>query len=317
MRPYTHFTATERESLRVMRSENKSMHAIARKLGRNVSSISREVKRNSNRDGSYNVWRAISLYIHRRKRCVRKQRVLVDTQLREFICKNLGKHWSPEVIATKWNRENPKARTGHSTIYAALKKKLLPGCSEREHLMRRGRRKYSRGAINPVKPLRNIAERPEEAQLRSRIGDWEGDTVQGKKGSGGLVTFVDRMSRRLRMRLIQGPISAEAVTKATAEALKDQPVYTLTLDNGAEFAGHQSIEAQLGAAVYFTDPHSPWQRPSNENTNGLLRFFFPKGFDFSTTTPEYVAEIEELLDTRPRKCLDYLSPLDFFTKCCT
>ena len=101
------------------------------------------------------------------------------------------------------------------------------------------------------------------------------------------------------MRLIQGPISAEAVTKATAEALKDQPVYTLTLDNGAEFAGHQSIEAQLGAAVYFTDPHSPWQRPSNENTNGLLRFFFPKGFDFSTTTPEYVAEIEELLDTRP------------------
>ena len=317
MQSYEHLTATGRESLRVMHSQGKSCRAIARALGRSVSTISRELRRNGNKDGSYNVWRATSLYLHRRKKCRRNLRNVVDADLNAYVRGKLDRYWSPETIALGWNKIYPEARVGHTTIYSALKKKLLSGYSERTHLMRHGLTKYSRGATNAVKPVRNIAERPEAAQLRSEEGHWEGDTVRGKMGTGGLATFVDRMDRKLKMALIQGAITAQATTQATCESLKGQVVRSITLDNGSEFAEHRKIEAQLGAPVYFTDPHSPWQRPTNENTNGLLRFFFPKGFDFSKTTPEYVAEVEELLNTRPRKCLGGLSPADFLAKCCT
>jgi len=300
-----------------MRAQGKSRRAIARALGRDVSTISRELKRNSNKDGSYNVWRATSLYLYRRKKCKRNLRIVFDADLRAYVCEKLSRYWSAETISLAWNKLHPEARVGHTTIYSALKKKLLCGYSERTHLMRRGLTKYSRGATNAVKPTRNIAERPEAAQLRSEKGHWEGDTVRGKMGTGGLATFTDRMDRKLKMVLIQGAITAQATTRATCEALGGQVVRSITLDNGSEFAEHRKIEAQLGAPVYFTDPHSPWQRPTNENTNGLLRFFFPKGFDFNETTPEYVAEVEELFNTRPRKCLGGLAPADFLAKCCT
>ncbi len=137
MRSYEHFTLDERESLRIKQTEGKSLRQIAQELDRNVSSISRELKRNGNKDGTYNAWRGVSLYLYRRKNSRRQLRIETDEALRHFVIKGLDQYWSPEIIAAKWN-EISSQHVSHSTIYAVLKRKALTGYTERNHLRRRG-----------------------------------------------------------------------------------------------------------------------------------------------------------------------------------
>ena len=150
---------------------------------------------------------------------------------------------------------------------------------------------------------------------RGRIGDWEGDTVLGAPGKGGLVTMVDRRSRYLQMSLLPNK-EAATVEKVVCRILTNYlPVESITLDNGSEFANFREFEKALDATVYFTDTHSPWQRGSNENINGLIRFFFPKCTDFRSVSPNQVDLVLHLINNRPRKCLGWLSPLEFL-ECC-
>jgi Transposase and inactivated derivatives, IS30 family len=159
-----------------------------------------------------------------------------------------------------------------------------------------------------------IRNRPDAVNRRDRIGDWEGDTIYGAIGKGYLVTCVDRKSRYFAAALLSKR-SEQQMREALKEALRGLPVYTLSLDNGSEFAEYKEIEKDLGATVYFADPHSPWQRGSNENINGLVRFFFPKGADFKAVAQEELYRVIELINERPRKCLGWLSPKDvFFTQ---
>ncbi|MCX7614541.1 MAG: IS30 family transposase [Clostridiales bacterium] len=317
MQSYNHFTLSERENLRIKLSENKSLREIAREMCKNVSTISRELKRNSGPKGRYNAWYGNCAYLHRRKKCRRTLRILNDPDLVEFIKSKLSRYWSPEQIVLRWKKEHPGSKLSHSTIYSALKRKYLNGYNEHSNLLRRGRRKFCKGSINPVKPERNIAEWPDEIRFRSRIGDWEGDTIRGGVGKGYILTCVDRKSRYLAMALLPKSRIAIETTQAIYSALNTLPVCSLTFDNGTEFADYKSIEALFRAPVYFADPHSPWQRGTNENTNGLLRFFFPKGSDLRQITQDRLDEVADLLNTRPRKCLGGLSPADFLAKCCT
>lgn len=316
MQPYTHFTLEERESLRIKKTEGKSLHAIARELGRSVSSISRELKRNSGINGSYQAWRGCQLYKSRRKRCRRTYRLVQDTALLEKVCEGLDQYWSPEIIAQMWNREHPEKRVSHTTIYNALKNKCIKGYGEHSHLRRRGRRKYCRGNNATIHPEHTIHERPDLIEARERFGDWEGDTVLGARGKGGLSTCVDRKSRYLVLGLIRN-MSAKETEAAFCAMLKDQTVHSITFDNGSEFAGFKNIQRRLKTTVFFADPHSPWQRGSNENINGLIRWFFPKGTDFLTVFPQQLRYVEALINNRPRKCLGWLSPIQFLLQCCS
>jgi IS30 family transposase len=290
------------------------MRQIAREMGRNVSSISRELSRNGKKDGSYNAYWGWSLYRFRRKRCARPYRLETDIELKRFVMAGLDKYWSPEIITARWKG----APLSHSTIYRALKKKRLPGYSERKHLRRRGIRKYCRGDNRAFHPDHTIHDRPEVTQARGRIGDWEGDTVLGSPGKGGLVTMVDRRSRYLRMALISNK-EAATVESVMCHALScSLPIKSITLDNGSEFAKFRNVEQRLNTTIYFADTHSPWQRGSNENINGLIRFFFPKGTDFTSVSPVQVLFAMYLINNRPRKCLGWLSPLEFISfRCCT
>ena len=316
MQSYIHFTLVERENLRIKLLEGNSLRQIAQALNRNVSSISRELKRHGKKDGSYNAWWGCSLYLWRRKNCRKKFRINNDLELTEFISSRLNKYWSPETITVKWKELHPNAKLSHSTIYAALKSNRLAGYSERTHLLRHGRLKFCRNANNPIHPEHNIREWPEIIKCRDRLGDWEGDTIRGGVGKGYIVTCVDRKSRYLAMSLL--PFRTAPETKvAVCEALSGLPVHSLTLDNGTEFADFKGIEKALNIVVYFADPHTPWQRGSNENMNGLLRFFFPKGSDLRQVTQERLNEVADLLNSRPRKCLGWLTPSDFLAKCCT
>lgn len=314
MQSYHHFTLEERECLRIKLTEGKSLRQIAREMERNVSSISRELSRNGKKDGSYNAYWGWCMYRSRRKKCVRTYRIETDAALKSFVMEGLDKYWSPEIIAARWQG----CPLSPSTIYRTLKRKRLPGYTERKHLRRRGIRKYCRGDNRTIRPDHTIHERPKVIDERSRLGDWEGDTVLGGPGKGGLVTVVDRKSRYLRMSLIANK-EAQTVENALCHTLRGPlPIKSITLDNGSEFAKFRSIEHTLHTTIYFADTHSPWQRGSNENINGLIRFFFPKGTDFRTVTHQQVLVVMTLINNRPRKCLGWLSPIEFISRhCCT
>ena len=316
MQLYTHFTLEERDSLRIKLKENKSLRTIAKELGRNVSSISRELKRNRNRDGTYNAWRGCTLYIIRRKQSKKKYRLEADQDLKNWVKVCMDKYWSPEIITAIWKKNNPIAKLSHCTIYAALKSGRIEGYLPRTHLRRRGRRKNSHQSYT-IHPERMIRDWPEEIKERTRIGDWEGDTVYGAIGKGLLVTCVDRKTRFLAASLLETR-SNNLTRQAIQKALQGFPVRSLSLDNGSEFADFKGMEQDLNTKVYFADRHAPWQRGSNENINDLVRFFFPKGTNFHKVTEDMLNHVLNLINHRPRKCLGWLSPADiFYAKCCT
>lgn len=316
MQPYIHFTLTERESLRNYLSEGKSIREISKAMGRNASSISRELKRNNTQRG-YNAWWATSLYLYRRKKCRRQRRFEKDKDLITFTKECLSKYWSPEIITAKWKEMSPGRKLSHSTIYRAIKNGLLTTYPAEKYLRRRNRLKYKRGNNQTIHPENKIADRPEQAEARERIGDWEGDTVRGAPGKGCIITCVDRKSRYLTAG-ISRDMSAREVCGGLRRMLCGKPVKTLTIDRGSEFAGFRELEKEIKGTIYFADPHSPWQRGSNENINGLIRFFYPKGSNFLNVSQREVDYIVNLINTRPRKCLGWLSPYDIFSSsCCT
>lgn len=236
MLSYIHFTQEERIKLGEMRKKGKSIRAIARELGRAPSSVSRELKRNRNKDGSYHHWRAKILYILRRRNCHSAGRLAKGTEIRSYVEEKLSLFWPPETIVACWNRDHPDDHISHSTIYRWLKKGKLEGFSRKTHLRRRGKRIQTRNAnYNTIHPDRLIEDWPEEIRNRTRIGDWEGDTVYGGIGKGFIATAVDRKSRFL--------VSARILTRSpyeTAEALYTAlngfPVESISLDNGSEFS---------------------------------------------------------------------------------
>lgn len=319
MQSYHHFTLSERESLRISRKEGKSIRKIAQELGRSPSSVSRELKRNLFNETIYNPWNSTFAYLRRRKNSKRKYRLCKDTDLKKWVIEKLQHYWSPEIIAKIWVKTHPEQKLSASTIYRALKLKLLEDVRAETHLRRHNKRKYcnEKNKCYSVKPIYSIDDRPIEANGRLRIGDWECDTVFGGVGKGYLVTCVDRKSRYMLACIAKNKTS-ECVNKALVKALKRYPVKTITLDNGSEFADFKTIEKKLSTTVYFAKLHAPWQRGTNENLNGCIRFFFPRGTDFRNMPLKRLSNVLELLNNRPRKCLNWLSPCDvFYSKCCT
>lgn len=318
---YTHLTLEERNYLQKLLSEGNKIREIARILERSPSTISREIKRNRAKykphrktDNSYwyNHWRAQNLYIERRRR-KEKRAIKEGSPEWEYVVEKLNKYWSPEQICGRWHLEHPNEKPLHfSTIYRYIENKAFPKIEPKTHLRRRGKRKVTRNSnYNTIHPERIIPDWPEEIRQRARIGDWEGDTVYGGIGKGLLVTQVDRKSRSLRAGLL-AKRDALLTKETIVEMLKGLPAHSISLDNGSEFSEFKALEKELGAEIYFAEPHKPWQRGTNENTNDLLRFFFPKGFDFRTITQADVDKVVDLINSRPRKCLHWKTPAEVF-----
>ena len=321
---YTHFTLEERKYLQQLLSEGYSFRKIAKILEKSPSTISREVKRNHSQHRSYrkhdnkycyNHWRANNLYV-RRRREQNRQALKPGTPEWDYIIAGLQHFWSPETICGRWHKKFPKRKPlCVSTIYRYIRLGKFPEITAKQHLRRRGKRIQTRNAnYNSIQPDRIIPEWPYEILNRIRIGDWEGDTVYGGIGKGLLVTLVDRKSRYLKMGLLATK-TAEDTRKVIEKLLSNLPVKSVSLDNGSEFSEFRTLEEHLNTLVYFAEPHKPWQRGTNENTNDIVRFFFPKGFDFRTVTDEDIQFIEDLINNRPRKCLVWKTPAEFFNEC--
>lgn len=310
---YKHFSTEERESLLVMLTKNMKMSEIAKALGRSESTISRELKRNRSEDGSYSPSKATKAYYTRRTHC-RRKRKLDEPHLRAAVEEKLKQYWSPEQIAGRLKLETGECRISYPTIYRAYNRGEIDVQKECFRRKRRPNTPHStekRGRIHDYRPINS---RPKAADEKSQIGHWEGDTVRGALGKGVLSTFVDRKSKFLVSRLMPDRkastlnLAAEAAFTGFPKSRKR----SFTMDHGNEFFSHKDFEERIGTKVYFADPYSPWQRGLNENTNGLLRQYFPKKFDFLSISQSDLDRVVTQLNMRPRKSLGFRSPFEIF-----
>jgi IS30 family transposase len=307
------------ERVEIMRGRDAGLSAaeIAEKLNRDRTTIYREIRRNSNDDGDYH---ALMAHARAAKKAKRPKAFKLDDGL---LCRAIetwmDDGWSPKLIAAMLARAHPDdrlARVSHETIYKCLYvqgrgqlRADLNKClstkraarKPREHTERRG--KFS--------DVITISQRPAEISDRAVPGHWEGDLILGSRGTSAIGTLVERSTRFTILLHLPADHTADSVAAAMIEAMNELPAHlrrSLTWDRGSEIAGWQDISLQLHAPVYFCDPHSPWQRGTNENTNRLLRFWFEKGTDLSTYTRDDLKHVQDKLNSRPRPTLELDTP---------
>jgi transposase, IS30 family len=318
--PYHHFTPEEQYVISHMAMAGFSLRAIGRRLGRHHTSISREIKRNrpTYADDAVYWYDAAEHYANKRRHKARHCRRHHE-RLVAYVTAKLLLDWSPEIITGRLRADHPDdatMRISHETIYRWIYLDSRNKGDLHRHLRRRHkyRRRQSRyGSGRRFIPGRvSIDLRPGVVDTRERIGDWEGDTLEGGKGSGGLATHVERRCRYLIAAKLTDK-KAQTMTQQSIDAFRKIPRLfrqTLTVDNGKEFSRFKELEAETGLTVYFADPYAAWQRGTNENTNGLLRQYFPKGTDFRGISEKEIARGVETLNNRPRKCLNYQTPYE-------
>jgi IS30 family transposase len=310
----------EREEIALALERGESAAAIASRLGRATSTVTRELARNGGRPG-YRAARADARALEQARR-PKPAKLARSPRLRAEVERRLGERWSPQQIAARLRLDfpdDPEMRVSHETIYQSLYVQSR-GALRRELAgqLRLGRsRRRSRG-VRPGGGLREIvpiAERPAEVDDRAVPGHWEGDLILGKAGRSAIATLVERQTRFTMLIRLPAGRSAESVRVALTESIQRLPEAlrrTLTWDQGKEMAEHARFSVDSKVEVYFCDPSSPWQRGTSENTNGLLRQYLPKGDDLARYQQAELDSIADQLNGRPRQTLKWLKPSEAF-----
>lgn len=322
---YHHLGVEEREDIMCLRAEGRGVREIARRLGRPASTVSRELARNgcaasARRPRAYRASAAQRRYSRRRGLCRRRRR-LADPALRELVTSLIvGRRWSPEQVAGRLALERGRAVVSAPTIRRAIRRGDLDAPELRRRgvrvsrcLRRRGRPARRAGDRRGGVPVpHELDERPPEAAARSRLGDWEADTLVGRRGRGPcIVSLADRRSG-----LAAGGLAPARTKRDVADveiaALSGRPAHTVTPDRGKEFADWARVSEATGAEFYLCAAHHPWEKGCVENLNGLLREYFPKGSDLSLVTDEDVQRAYDELNHRPRRRLGWRTPWEVF-----
>jgi transposase, IS30 family len=318
---YKHLTEEERYQIEDLRGEGFNQEAIAKKLSRSPSTLSRELKRNCGEKG----WRPRQAQLKTIERLVRRgennARKISEASW-EYAKKQLvEEQWSPQQISGRAKLEGLPT-ISHESIYQRILKDKQEGGNlytqlrcKKKRKKRYGSARTRRGAIpNRV----DIDERPAVVDSRKRTGDWEGDTIIGSHDGGAVIaSMVERKSRFTVLAKSKNKTTKE-VTESINQHMRPiaDLVHTITLDNGKEFSFHEIIAAMLDAKIYFAKPYHSWERGLNENTNGLVRQYFPKKIPFDNITDHELQRVVKKLNNRPRKCLGYKTPFEVFSKSC-
>lgn len=304
---HKHLSIEEREHIQLGLWQKESIRSIARRLERSPSSILREVRKNLPPEKRRYTPRLAEARAQTKRH--EEQGRVRNAALRKAVVAGLKRGWSPEQIAGE------SGDISHETIYAFVYDEWRRGGEDLRPLLKRrhkarqrkGFRKYQR-LQNPHKP--SIEQRPKVVGRRARLGDWEGDLIVSRASRAALVTLLERKSGYVAIEKVSGK-TARATARAMIRRLRGQ-AKTLTLDNGSEHNHWKYIEDATGARVFFAHPYSSFERGANENTNGLIRWYLPKGTDFETVSKRRIKEIERALNGRPRKRLGYRTPLEVF-----
>ena len=301
-------------------TSGEPVRLIALRIGKSFQSVYREIGRNRKPDGTYQPWFAHNqAHLNRRRP---KPRVFEhDTALRQVVAEKLAARWSPGQISRWLRRCHPLKIGWHvcvETLYEAVYRGLILGASavrdlrtSRSYRHRRGRGRSRDGAMKQSTPMRSIHARPAHVESRRQAGNWEGDLIIGSSQRSAIVTLVERKTRFTLLLRLPDDHSATTVADALITAYSRLPLplrRTLTWDQGNEMFQHPRIEKTTGLRIFFADPHSPWQRGTNENTNGLLRQYFPKGTDLNVWSQDQLDDVCDELNDRPRSCLNDRSP---------
>ena len=327
--PGSRLSLEERHQIAALRQTTHSIRAIAAELGRPPSTISRELARNGGR-GGYSAAAAQAEADSRareRGRRASPAKLATNLRLRGEVQKRLGKNHSPAQIARRLRidfPDDPEMWVSHEAIYQAiyiqarggLKRELATHLRTGRSLRKPRRQAQARQSFGPMKDMVMISERPAEVADRAIPGHWEGDLIMGSKESNSAIgTLVERVTGFLLLVHLPHGHTAVAMQEALVRVVADLPQVmrkSLTWDQGREMANHLQITTATGMQVYFADPHSPWQRPSNENTNGLLRQYFPRTADLSVYTRADLASVARQLNARPRQTLGWKKPAEVF-----
>ena len=326
MKHYNRLSAAEREEISRGLAAGQSLRQIAAHLARPPSTVSRELSRMRYNRTSYRATFSHDVAVRRRSHRT-DHKLVQDEWLQEFVVTHLRLHWSPQQIADRLKLQYPtdmEKQISHESIYTyvyclargSLKKELVGYLRQkRSHRGPRSRTHEARKAT-VITDLTSVHERPKEVADRIIPGHWEGDLIVGANHATARGTLVERTTRTV----ILVPLKAkDAVSVAEAfakelETLPEQMKLSLTYDRGSETARHKLFTELTNMRVYFADPHAPWQRGTNENTNGLLRQYFPKGSSFRNVSRERIKFVQNQMNSRPRKALDYRTPYEMFSK---
>jgi len=317
LKTYHHLTRDQRCQIYALNKRGLTQTEIAVDIGVNQGTVSRELSRNKGLRG-YRFLQAHRFAVQRGSARNGVAHVMtpcliirVETFLRDS-------QWSPEQICGALNHEDG-TKVSHESLYRHIWSDKRAGGTLYLHLRQRGKKRNKRGAATAGRGLIpgriDIAQRPAIVDAKSRLGDWELDSIIGAKHRGAITSMVERKTKLTKLVLLDGPTSkaTNAGILARLDPLREH-VHTLTSDNGKEFAGHAEISGKLNSGFYFCTPYHSWERGLNENTNGLVRQYFPKGTDFDKLTATDVQRVEDLLNNRPRKALNYHSPNEVFAK---
>ena len=318
---YHHLTRDQRCQIDILLKRGDSKVKIAKILGVHPSTICREIKKNSakKRETAQMLYKFEDAH----KKASRKRREAsarpskMTAQTKSIIIEKINLQWSPDQISG-WLRINNIIMLSHETIYKMIYKDKRKCGALYKNLRRRGKKYQKRGSRYKHRAIPNrvgIEHRPEIVGLKKRVGDWELDTIVGKGHIGAVVTMVDRASKLTKMHFVPRKTS-ENVSNALIFKLLgiSEYVLTMTADNGGEFSKHEEVSRKLNADFYFSRPYHAWERGLNEHTNGLIRQYIPKNTHITNMSQEEINEIEDLLNNRPRKVLNYLTPLEAFEK---
>ena len=326
MKNYKRLNLDEREEISRMLAQSCSLNQIARLLGRQTSTVSREVLTGSCNKYTYRAGKAQRRAERNcRERKKSKQKLSLNLSLKQYIHEKLKLKWSPAQIAKELKKDYPldmTMRVAPETIYTYLY--VLPRGSLKKELLsclrqnRKRRHQQSRGVKmeRKIEDMLSIEERPREVENRTIPGHWEGDLIIGKYNRSALGTLVERTTRTTVLVPIKNR-EAETVARAFAKEAKKLPKQmklSMTYDQGREMAEHKLFTKLTGIKVYFAHPKSPWERGTNENTNGLIRQFFPKGTDFNKVSRREVKRAQDLLNGRPRAALNFQKPYEVFNQ---
>jgi len=326
MKNYKRLSSDEREEISRMLAQDYSLNDIAKKLDRYTSTISREILSGSCNKYTYRAGKAQRRAARNSSQRKKGNKILNnELRLKRYVYRKLRKKWSPAQIAKELKKDYPAdmaMRIAPETIYAYLF--VLPRGSLKKELLaclrqnRKRRHQQSRGVKmeRKLEDMLSIEERPKEVEDRIIPGHWEGDLIIGKNNRSALGTLVERTTRTTILVPVKSK-RAEEVARAFAKEVKKLPQQmklTLTYDQGREMAEHKLFTKLTGVRVYFAHPRSPWERGTNENTNGLIRQFFPKGTDFNKVSRHEVKKAQNLLNGRPRAALDFQKPYEVFSQ---
>ena len=319
---YNHLSICEREKIQELLWQKVSIRGIAEALGRSPSSITREINKNIPLHYQYTPRLANERALKKRKSRGRKLR-LKSLFIRRYVIDHLKLGYSPEQIAGRLTLEYPKEKISHEAIYQYIYYRIHSNYTKkgnidlRIYLKRRHRRREKKGMRKGQRIFKpkgfSIEERPKEVEKRKTLGHWEGDSVVSRKSKVGLNTLVERKTGLVLISKIPNGTS-EVTASTVVSRLKSFPCKTLTTDNGTENFAYEKIQNELNISCYFAHPYCSGERGTNENTNGLIRYYLPKGTDFATISDETIKTIENTLNNRPRKRLGWKTPLEVFNE---